>query len=538
MLETVKANRGEERFASKNCEILSKTAENSLKFFMPWESNCAIPEKFDPFADIIQPFYFDKKDPDEEHRVEVRRIHAALHPMCFSRLTDALNLPKPEEKLEIPKFMTAENFIATDDDFTNPPKLDADELQQIKDFLNAQAESRKAFSANLLRVVIDGEERKQINLQETHETNFDLGIEAELIEIRSFSGNEDLILATHLLNFGELGKGAQNLEFSLENGQKISFDLKPVFDKYGEVSIVNCAVEVFEKEESIAAISEKESFSLANYLQNLSWIFKPAMAFSLILLIFGFGWFVFQKLSENQNNYVENSPETNQNNEIIVPQVLPVNEKDAPENESNSNILPENRRQNPANENLKDTPTENQNPKIERKIQPKRKITIIPQPPELQAENNKKKPESNTDKDGILRLPIRETNDFAKPNKTRPVITNKIVGKPLNEIKKIFIEISGDEILGQKIAAEIAAEINKLGRFSITDKENADAALKIYVRHEADVDAPEEKMVTAIVRLVNEEGFIVYPNQKRISGWKYVGEIGKLPARITADLLK
>ncbi len=126
LLTTVKVNRGEERFSSKQCEILSEIAKNSLRTFMPWESVCAIPEKFDPFADIIKPFYFDKKDPDEEHRVEVRRIHAALHPTCFSRITDALDLPKPEEKLEIPNFMTAENYIATDDDFTNPPKLEAD----------------------------------------------------------------------------------------------------------------------------------------------------------------------------------------------------------------------------------------------------------------------------------------------------------------------------------------------------------------------------------------------------------------------------
>ncbi len=383
-----------------------------------------------------------------------------------------------------------------------------------------------------MRVVVDGENRAEINLAETQETNFKMENEAELIEICAFSGKEDLILATHLLNFGELEKGINNYDFLLENGQKISFNLKPSFDKYGEVSSVNCLIEFFEKQEIIADFARKERFSLTNYLQNLAWMFKPAMAFGLILLLFGFGWFVFQKLSEDRNNSVENSPKAN---EIIVPQVLP--EEELPK-ESNSSNLPDNREQNPANESLKAAPKEKQNPKFERKTQPKKEVLVIPKPQELQANKRENNFENGTDKEGILRLPIRETLDFPRRNVTRQGNLQKSSGKSLSEIKTIFIEISGDEIFGQKIADEISAEIGKSGRFSITGKENADAALKIFVRHEADVDVPEEKMVTVVVRLVNEEGFVVYPNRKGISGWKYVGEIGKLPKRIVGDLLK
>jgi hypothetical protein len=544
LLKTVKVNRGEERFTSKNDETSTEIARESLKTFMPWASECAIPENFDPFADIIKPFYFDKKDPDEEHHIEIRRIHAALHPDCFSRLTDALNLPKPEEKLEIPKFMTAENYIANDDDFTNPPHLEADELQQIKDVLAAQAESRRAFAANLLRVVVDGESRAEINLIETPKVDFNLGNEAELIEIRAFENGEDLILATYLLNFGDLEKGNFLQEFVLENGQKISFDLKPSFDEFGEVSSINCAVEFFEKSQEMPiALVSREKFSLVTYLQNLGWIFKPAMTLGLILLLFGFGWFVFQKLSERENEFVQNPPETNQNNEIIIPQVLPKEkmpeEKEETEKESNSSDLLKKRGQNSINQNLKDAPKEKQNPKIEQKKKSKKEVLIITPQRELQAENRRHNQENGTDKEGILRLSIRETNDFPRRNITRHGNLQKNPGKSLNEIKQIFIEISGDEILGKQIAEKISGDIQNSGRFVITtDKEIADAALKIYVRHESDVDAPEEKMVTAIVRLVNAEGFVVYPNRKGISGWKYVGEIGKLPKRIAGDLTK
>ena len=100
LLEVVKVNRGEERFNHQTgAENLSETAKDCLQFFTPWNSSCAIPEKFNPFNDIIAPFHFDKQNPDAEHRIEVNRIHAALHPQCFSRLTDALSLPPPKEKM-------------------------------------------------------------------------------------------------------------------------------------------------------------------------------------------------------------------------------------------------------------------------------------------------------------------------------------------------------------------------------------------------------------------------------------------------------
>src|SRR5439155_23172726 len=110
-----------------------------------------------PFDDVIKPFHFDKDDPDAEHRIEINRIHATLHPSCFNRLTNALNLPPPEEKMEIPKFMITQNQAGFDDnDWRNPPQLESGELQPIKDILTAQAEGRKAMTVNLLSVIVEG----------------------------------------------------------------------------------------------------------------------------------------------------------------------------------------------------------------------------------------------------------------------------------------------------------------------------------------------------------------------------------------------
>lgn len=540
LIETEKVNRGEERFQTKaNDEDLSAAAKNALEIFTPWNSECAIPEKFDPFQDVIKPFHFDKKDPDEEHRIEINRIHAAIHPVCFSQLTNALELSLPEEKMEIPKFMLNTNFTDFDDtNRRNPTPLESDELEQIKEILSAQAENRKAMTAGFLRVVVDGEERAQIDAEKNISANLILDESAESIEIYD---DRETLLANHLLSFGELQKGKQTQIFQLENGKKITFDLVPTFDNYGEVSEINFAVG-FEKQEARESVFGKINSFCANLFAQP--FLKPALSFGLIILVLVFGWLILR--NPNKNEVVVNPTDQNQNVVITAPKVLPENKNErsnenssAPKNSKDSNVV------SPKKEKTEKPPERKPKREIEKEETPKKEIVVENQPKELIA-NNKRK-ETTFDNDKILRLPIRETKDypvykskdFPETNKVRKLELQKLLGKPLSEIKLIFVETTGDSILGKQIAEQISNELKSAGKFETTnDKESADAALKIYVRHESDVDAPEQKIVTAIVRLVNAKGFVVYPNERKISGWKYVGEIGRLPKRISDDLNK
>ncbi len=539
LIETVKVNRGEERFQTETeNQNLNETAKECLKFFTPWNSKCSIPEKFDPFDDVIESFYFDKKDPDEEHRIEINRIHAALHPCCFARLTDALNLSAPDKKMEIPKFMINTNQAEFDDnDRRNPPPLEADELRQMKDILAAQAESRKALTAGFLRVIIDGAEYARINLNETDSARMNLDESAELIEVY---GDNKTLLATHLLSFEQLKNGNRKQPVLLEGGQKITFDFAPVFDESGEISQLNLVVGYAETawQKRFAAALRRTGFAASNAFGQTA--LKPVLTFGLIILALTFGWFILRNSGEKEE-YVNVPIPQNQTEEIKIPELLPeekrkeiVENNDAPKNLKESNqTLPK--------QIEKTERTANQKPRRQNKqpILPKKEISPENPPKPLQAVNNDKRrqKESALDDDEILRLPIRETNDFPRQSVTRRGVLQKKSGKSLNQIKQIYIEITGDEILGAQIAGQISDQLGKSGRFVITnDKDQADAAIKIYIRHESDVDTPEEKMVTAIVRLVNAEGFVVYPNRKGISGWKYVGAIAKLPARIALDL--
>lgn len=544
MLETVKVNRGEERFSAKpTAEDLTETARAALKFFTPWKSNCALPEKFDPFADILKPFYFDKNDPDEEHRIEINRIHAAIHPCCFERLTTALNLPVPDQKMEIPNFMTNTNKTHLDnDDWRNPPSLKEDEMQKIKEILTAQAASRKAMSAGFLRVTADGAERARINLAETDAANFDLDAGAELIEIYGAGKNGETLLATHLLNFDELENGNQTQTILLEGGQKITFNLAPTLDEFGEVAEVKFNVQYAETawQKRFALALSRAKFAAGNLFGQP--VLKPVMAFGLILLALTLGWIVFRNFGETEKIIVEEKPTPQiQNNENKLPAPSPQEEKkeiaedkNAPQNlKESAPLLPKK----PENSER----AINQNPKreIKKEPAPQKENIIVPQ--NQMATNKTIRRKDETDENGILRLPIRDANsknyDYRQDGGDRNI--TKLTGKYFAEIRTIYIEISGDAVLGKEIAEQIAKQLGASSRFQITnDKEQADAALKIYVRHESDGDTRADASVAAVVRLVNQQGFVVYPNRKGVSGWKYVGTMAKLPSRIAADLLK
>ncbi|MCY7375717.1 MAG: hypothetical protein LH472_07065, partial [Pyrinomonadaceae bacterium] len=539
MLATVKGNRGEERFCSRtDAEDLPEIARECLQFFTPWNSVCAVPEKFNPFDDVIKPFYFDQDDPDAEHRIEVNRIHAALHPSCFARLTNALKLPAPAEKMEIPKFMLTSNQtnFSDDDDWRNPPNLEADELQTIKDALAAEAAGRKAMTAGFLRVVADGDERAQINLAATDSAKFNLDGSAELIEIY---GDDEILLATHLLSYDKVPNGKQSQTIRLEGGQQITFDFAPTLDEFGEVSEINFAVNYAETvwHRRFALALRRTKFALVNSFNQP--ILKPALTFGLLLLALTFGWLVFRN-GEQKDEFVNAPTPPNQNSEANIFQVLPPEEKrEAAENRSAPKDLKEKNNAAPKQPEKPETvfePTPNR--EIKNNAAPQREIAIEIPRREL-ANNNNKIRQNETDENGVLRLPVREDNRSFPNEKIATRGKNKLRGKSLSEIKGIYLEISGDQILGNRIATQIAAELEKSGRFSITsDKEQAEAALKIYIRHESDGDSREEASVAAIVRLVNAEGFVIYPNRQRISGWKYVGTMAKLPTRIASDLAK
>lgn len=544
-LEVVRVNRGEERFQSQNSdENLVETARKCLQFFTPWKTDCTLPDKFNPFDDELKSFKFEKKDPDEEHRIEINRIHAALHPNCFNRLTHALRLPPPAEKMEIPEFMFSPNQSDIDennDDRHDPPNLEADELEQIKDVLSARAESRRTVSTNLLRVVVDGSEQARINLDESDSVKFNLDESAELIEVRVVEKDGDVVLATHLLNFEDLENGRQIQSVLLEGGQKVSFNFVPTKDEYNEIVGLNCNVEYAETafQKRLALAFRRIKFAL---LTGNRAFLKPVLAFGLILLALISGLILFRQLIENKPSMVRKDDvnQPNQNKDITVPPGSEDTPKEPNKTNVNSEVPPEKPKdvnKAPIIRKEPDKPEELQKPKLAPKPENtpdlrKEKPNVAPSET-IQANNNKprKEKKETLNSPEIVRLPIRESGT-ENPNTVRNIQKIKR-GKLLAEVKNIYVEVLGDENFSGQINRLLSDEITKNKAFTVlTDKEQADAALKISVQHD-----PEDKFIRVIVRLVNAEGFVIYPSGKGLIGWKYAGKAEDLPKRIVRDLI-
>ncbi|MCG8457844.1 MAG: hypothetical protein MI919_16330, partial [Holophagales bacterium] len=105
-LPIVSLARGELRPSSEGRATPGQLAlvHECLRLLTPWGTPCPVPPHLDPRSDEVPALRFPGGDPDGEHPVELRRMHAVLHPPCFAGIALALGLDPPAERLCIPDF--------------------------------------------------------------------------------------------------------------------------------------------------------------------------------------------------------------------------------------------------------------------------------------------------------------------------------------------------------------------------------------------------------------------------------------------------
>lgn len=519
LLKVVKGTRGEERFEADTLAARRlETARKSLDFFKPWNTSCSIPDEFDPLDEILYALAFDKDDPDEEHRIEINRIHALLHPECFDRITAGLQLDAPRRKMEIPKFMSPETSSDSrdSDDWRNPPSLCPDELKMIKDALAAEAASRKTLGSSLLHIVVDGCQLAAVDLTRTDSVKFDFDGIAEMIEVRAAENSAPM--ATHLLSHVDIQNGVLNSSVLLEGGQKVTFGLKPTMDEHGEIDSFNCEVTYTETalQRRLAAAFVRAKVLIADVIGQGFPVMKPVAAFGLLILFAGVGWVIYKQFDDSSRQVAGRLDLPGRNSNVVLAEN---SNKDNPETEPES--APESN-----TEPLRKI--EKPKPKNKRKVRPEGRVVNAPPKETIATDHRGTDERIGPDEDGVLRSPVVSRRVYDD----RPVTRHggKIRGKTLNRVKTIYLELTGDRALGAKISEQAIAQIQSETKFTFTDRETADAALKI------DVRATDADKITAVVRLVNAEGFVIYPRRGRVTGWKYTGLLDAVSSRISRDL--
>jgi hypothetical protein len=512
-LEIAQVNRGEQRFQTAGfSEMEAELVKNCLKSFTPWNTKIEFPEKFNPHLETIKSLCFEGSNADDEHRVELNRMHVLLNPETFQKVVDSLSFPLPQEKLEIPKFkMKRNNNSNEDENGKNPPSLGVDELKEMSRRLEQEAARRKSASSGYFRILIDGVETAIFNSNEQGSQSFDFDKEfAELIEVYSIENGLDTLLVTYLMGGDDEFAPSSIL---LENGQKISFSFDNSICKvsYQETRFTRKIAAWWRK--TTPLIGEKSQISRS-----------IAAAVGLLLLIFiGLIWNLVYR-GQNQNVANLEKQEVNINSNSISSDSV---QNSAPQ----QSILEENKgRAKEVSQKPQITDQKIIN-RIENKKPEPKKSEIRKKERNISSIENSEIAEISE----IKKFPVIETRvDEVETNTTRSVNES---GKSLKNIKYIYIEVSGDDKFGRQIGEQLMDKFNENKRFlAVNNKEKADGLLKVSVRREHDNSSDEKTFVTATVRLVNTDGYVVYPSKKKFSAWRYVGNATKIPERVVKDL--
>lgn len=236
---------GEERFAVRDdSPRYAAFVKDCLKTLMPWGSPCPLPAGTDPISGFIPALDFKGADPDEEHQVEIARIHAALHSDCFARLVAGLNLDAPDARLEVPQFFYPRNRGGNDPmpnpgyqhTEMNPPDLP--DLKAMRARVDEQDRLIQRARPRHLRLLVDHQERGMLDLRGDSQTRFTLAEGEEFIELRTPVEEGDLRLALYPIDYARLERATDADEFvlALPRGPRLNFTIAPLRDEDGEVT--------------------------------------------------------------------------------------------------------------------------------------------------------------------------------------------------------------------------------------------------------------------------------------------------------------
>jgi len=116
---------------------------------------------------------------------------------------------------------------------------------------------------------------------------------------------------------------------------------------------------------------------------------------------------------------------------------------------------------------------------------------------------------------------------------TRGGWDRKAMGKPLKEVRHVHIQLISDNELAKGFSQELRARLAG-GIVTTSSVDDADAALKISVQRAS--NKPDETRVIVVVRAVNANGYLLWPDPRRGGSWKYVGQPGNVAQRVASDL--
>jgi hypothetical protein len=327
-----KGSHGANRFArAADQQRVAALVMHSLRMFTPWGTKCPLPTDAPRAGAVLESFEFKGRDPDEEHSVEERRMHALIDPDCLGRLTGSLQLDSPLARLALPCF----NLAGGEGGQSPPPapdelsQLSTDELFDIADKLNRHRQRLKTAPARSLVIEVEGVERTSFDIAERKSVRLELGEGDDLLQVFTIVDGEKLLLASLLLSGSGIDEGAWHGAISLSRMRELRITVTPLSPRPGQSARATADIEFAEARDRFRLPWPVWSSSRAE-LKPWRRLVPAAAASVLIaaLLLFSYLW-----LKPKQ----EAGPTRNKGVEQLTKQVTPSPPNTPPEAARDSN---------------------------------------------------------------------------------------------------------------------------------------------------------------------------------------------------------
>jgi CHAT domain-containing protein/predicted negative regulator of RcsB-dependent stress response len=232
---------GEERFvAYDDVNALAPYAQKCLELLTPWKTEHVLPDGWPKECADIPAFKFERGYRDAEHLYEVNRMHGIIDPSCFSRYTQGLGCPVPEERLELPCFSMPsdkDGAMKSPIDLDHSVKPDGEAIRAILQGLTVESLKRRNSFAPTLSVVVDDIEVKRFSPREAKAARLSLEPGAKLLKVFATMENEEVLLSTLLISYSNAKDGEPwESSLTLEGKQEVSLSIVPELNVGGVVT--------------------------------------------------------------------------------------------------------------------------------------------------------------------------------------------------------------------------------------------------------------------------------------------------------------
>ena len=500
---------GEERFCSlEHPDRYVGLVRESLNLFSPWRAFCPVPAGFNPTRDLLACLSSQGRVLDDYHRAEANRIHAILHPDCFGRLTQALAFGHPESRLSLPHFFLSRGNNGGNgngggrSDRGRPPELDEKDRAGITQCLEDQAARRRAVNGRMFRVRIDGEECAAIDLGKSNSVRIEVDPAATMIEVIARDACGEVLMATHLLNLEQ--PEAHVYVIRLEGGQEISFEFQPRSEsERGQISLA-IKYDATSRSGRTAWLQHlkrrlRRSQESSRHKEPRS--VRALLALSTALVVTGAVLLYIQITRVSPGRI----PVTISDNSPAAGQSHAPSGREAPGNS-----------------------------------QPDIKTPSGPRPHSRDEARGRRKatnPRGTRHEDSKLIAGAARLGSPSLDDATREPDSNFTRASLLN-VRLIYVECRGDERVATVLRDVLTSELQASGRFKVSDRDHADAALKVSAtplrqtavrEHNENRIARVREGVRVRAQLVNAAGEVVWQTVKTVAG-----DLNALPAREAA----